>query len=167
MLHAQWKNAFFDRAAVLRAIGPVKKQILSGKGAFIARAAMSSLKSRRDKNIVDKKTGRVTVRSGTPSVPGQPPKVSNLRLPNLKKTVQGTRAILFAYDESTDSVVVGPVLYRSSRSAVPVPRTLEFGGTATTAKHKTIRVQARPYMGPAMIKGIADYDAKQSRPEMI
>ncbi len=57
--------------------------------------------------------------------------------------------ILFAYDSSRQSVVIGPVLLREGSDA---PRLLEQGGEAVRRTKKgtrRLRYRPRPYMGPA------------------
>lgn len=71
------------------------------------------------------------------------------------------RLILFGYDRASDSVVVGPVRLNKPGAA---PSVLEFGGRTTIKQRRTrandrrvvtkrrIRIEARPYMGPALKK---------------
>jgi len=123
------KDLFFDREVVKRAVDRAKRDVLSKAGAFIRQAARTSIRKRK----------------GT-SKPGQPPfsHEGSLR-----------RLILFGYDRPAESVVIGPVGFRSSHA----PQTLEFGGVAEAPrwwrkklKKKRIRIRPRAFMGPALEK---------------
>ena len=106
------KDFFFDRHAVRDEIGRVEAQALSKIGAFIRYTAQR----------------KVLLKSKKVSRPGEPPKVhSSDRVANL-------RNILFAYEPSTHSVIVGPVRLnqvnsQSDGSSVSIPQLLQFGGT--------------------------------------
>jgi hypothetical protein len=63
--------------------------------------------------------------------------------------------ILFGYDRSSDSVVVGPVGFKRSTA----PNLLEFGGSTQVKTRKRgrvvkekARIEMRAYMGPALEK---------------
>jgi phage gpG-like protein len=108
-------------------VDKAKRQTLSRAGAFIRQSARTSIRPRK----------------GT-SRPGRPPfsHEGSLR-----------RLIMFGYDPNTESVVVGPVGFKSSIA----PNVLEFGGVTNAPywwkhkrKSKRIRIKARPYMGPAL-----------------
>ncbi len=70
------------------------------------------------------------------------------------------RLLFFAYDPRGDSVVVGPFGFSRSEA----PNVLEFGGRTTVTRRRTraggrrvvekrrVRIEARPYMGPALRK---------------
>lgn len=66
------------------------------------------------------------------------------------------RLIFFGYDESSESVVIGPLGFRRSDAH----NVLEFGGTTVVEKRRRkskrtrrrIRIVQRPYMGPALEK---------------
>lgn len=127
MIDMRIKSVFFDRPKVIKAVDRAKRQALSKGGAFIRQAARTSIRPRK----------------GT-SKPGNPPfsHEGSLR-----------RLILFGYDERTDSVVVGPVGFRSSTA----PNVLEFGGTTTIVRRRQgrlvrqqVRIAARSYMAPAL-----------------
>lgn len=128
------KALFFDRPKVLRAVGAARRKVLSKAGAFIRQRARTSMRPRKGS-----------------APPGAPPNVHEGSL---------RRLLFFAYDPRADSVVVGPVGFRRSEA----PRTLEFGGRATVARRRLqkdgsrtvrtrrVRIEARPYMGPALRK---------------
>jgi len=71
------------------------------------------------------------------------------------------RLILFGYDRASDSVVVGPAMLNKPGAA---PSVLEFGGKTTIKQRRRragrrhvvtkrrVRIEARPYMGPALRK---------------
>jgi phage gpG-like protein len=124
------KSMFFDRPKVQRAVDRSKRRSLSRAGAFIRQRARTSIRKRKRQ-----------------SRPGQPPSSHTGLL---------RRFILFGYDRRSDSVVVGPVGFRRSRS----PHVLEFGGRTTVESRRrggrrqkrTVRIAARPYMRPALEK---------------
>lgn len=101
---------FFDRAAVLKAIGKANAKALSKAGAFIRRRAITSL--RRRKSI---------------SQPGSPPSVHST------DSVATLKNILFFYDSSTERLVVGPVGLNQRKQSwitmgsITVPQLHEFG----------------------------------------
>jgi hypothetical protein len=97
--------------------------VLSKFGAFVRQRAKTSIRKRK----------------GT-SPPGSPP-YSHVGL--LRKF------ILFAYDPTRNSVVIGPTLIRAGSEA---PRLLEYGGEAvrrTKIKTRRLRYRPRPFMRPA------------------
>ncbi|MCA9304894.1 MAG: hypothetical protein KDA16_00045 [Phycisphaerales bacterium] len=145
MITFKIKNQFFDRAKVKRELEAGKRRALSRAGAFVRTSAKSSIKSRKNKALY--------------SSPGDPPFSKDGRL---------KKFILFGYDKSSDSVVIGPVGFPKSR----VPSLLEFGGRVPIRGKKRIPVSSRgkgkgrryeyaeisgvanyeprPYMGPAL-----------------
>jgi hypothetical protein len=90
---------FFDRQAVLSALGRAKARVLSRAGAFIQRRAKSSIRKRK-----------------RASRPGEPPSSHVGTLRNL---------IYFGFDTTSRSVVVGPTPLGAVGT---VPPTLEYGG---------------------------------------
>ena len=100
------REMFFDREAVIEAVGRASAKTLSKAGAYIQRRAKSSIRKRK----------RV-------SKPGEPPSshVGTLR-----------NRIYFSFDPPTRSVVVGPT---PMGSVGIVPPTLEFGGPAPRRKN--------------------------------
>lgn len=105
-------NAFFDSKRVLRAVSVAERKTLSRAGAFVRRRAQSSI-------------GNKVKRTTTPRPPGSPPR---------NRTGKLKRSIYFAYDFTTRSVWVGPILFPrgQGRGAMlltrTVPESLEFGG---------------------------------------
>ena len=125
------RGAFFDSAAVMRDVAPKRRKFLSRFGAFVRTRARS---------LLNKSGGK----SGKTSAPGQPPRkqVGTLR-----------RNIFFAYERSTDNVVIGPVELQSSASGGDAPEALEKGGILSfvdqSGKTRSAKVQSRPFMQPA------------------
>ena len=127
------KALFFDRPKIQRAVSAARRRALSRAGAFIRQTARTSMRRRRGS-----------------APPGSPPHVHEGSL---------RRLLFFAYDPQADSVVVGPVGFRKSTA----PSVLEFGGRAVLTRRgrrggrrvvesRRVRIEARPYMGPALRK---------------
>lgn len=143
------KQWFFDREKVIRRVERTRRGAMAKMGDYVRDTARNSIKKRK-----------------TSSQPGQPPHSHTGLLKN---------QIWFAYDPAADSVVIGPVAFRRS----DVPQALEFGGTVRVKKRVLIsqtnngktkkgrdrvkrgdariysgplKIKARPYMGPALIK---------------
>lgn len=125
---------FFSAPKVKRAVDRARRKALSKAGAFIRQVARTSMRRGRGS-----------------SLPGTPPRAHEGSL---------RRLLFFAFDPASDSVVVGPVGFRRSEA----PSTLEFGGTITVTRRRArpgggnvvekrrARIEARPYMGPALRK---------------
>lgn len=119
-------DLFFDRQRVITAMDRAEKRALSKAGAFVRKAAQSSLRRR-------KKSSR----------PGQPPS-------RHAATNQSLRFILFNYEPNNHGVVVGPVRFTGSEDT---PNVMEYGGTVVRRSKSGSKVQrypARPFMGPAL-----------------
>ncbi len=124
------KQLFFDTAKVIRAVDKARRAVLSKAGAFIRTTAQRSLRRRKGA-----------------APPGQPPHSHTGLL---------KRFIYFAYDPASDSVVIGPARLNKPGAA---PSVLEHGGQ-TTIQHRRrgkvvrrrVSIQARPFMGPALMK---------------
>ncbi len=112
---------FLDRANVQDAIGKARARALARQGAFVRRRWKSNVLRRRK---------RV-------SSPGSPPSIHS------RDQVATLKNILFYYDASTRTVVVGPVKLNQRNltpsGSISVPALLEFGGTA--------RIQEERYRG--------------------
>lgn len=104
------KELFFDRPAVIAATNRAERQALSKIGAFVRRRARSKLRRRK----------RV-------SSPGESPSVHST------DKVASLKTILFAYQPSSRSVVIGPVGLNQTNNtpsgSQTVPQIMEFGGT--------------------------------------
>jgi hypothetical protein len=106
------KAMFFDRRAVLDALGRANVQRLGRAGAFIQRRAKSSIRKRK-----------------RASNPGEPPSSHVGTLRNL---------LYFGFDTATRSIVIGP----TPLSAIGiVPPTLEFGGHSTRQRNPRRRLR--------------------------
>lgn len=153
------KALFFDRKAVLDSLSKAEKRVLPKFGAFVRRAARSSIKAPRQKRVAElsaaeRKSWRISTaiakrkgrrpprRPPAASRPGEPPRNQTGKLKNL---------LFFSWDSSSRSVVIGPEAFTPNKADV-----LEYGGiTAWTGRPdggKTIRVAPRPFMGPALAK---------------
>jgi len=119
------KNLFFDKPAVVRKVDATTRRVLSKFGAFVRRAARSSIRKRK----------RV-------SAPGQPPSSHTGLL---------KRFIWFGYDPRKESVVIGPArLSQNGRGEAPA--LLEYGGVTPVThrgKRRQGKVRPRPFMNPA------------------
>jgi len=128
MIGMKFKQMFFTSKAVLSATDCATRRVFSRFGAYVRRAAKSSIRKRK----------RI-------SRPGKPPSSHTGLL---------KRFIFFGYDPAKRSVVIGPVkLTHGGRGEAP--SLLEYGGVTTlkrNRKRKRARFRARPYMGPALEK---------------
>jgi hypothetical protein len=142
---------FFDSKAVIDAVDKAERRVLSRFGAFVRKRARSSIRKRK-----------------AVSKPGQPP---TSRTGKLKKS------ILFSYDPTKKSVVIGPHLFESLRGKT-VPELLEYGGSVQGSGKEvwltndpgrdasgrfvsegrrrvvqtgTLHYRERPFMGPAFL----------------
>jgi len=123
------KQLFFDRPRVVAAVDRAKRKALARGGAFIRQSAKTSIRKRKGS-----------------APPDKPPHSHEGSL---------RRLILFGYDRSTDSVVVGPVGFKKSTA----PSVLEFGGKTVITRRvrgrlvrQRVKIAERPYMGPALAK---------------
>ena len=123
----QAKKFFFDSKLVESLTDKATRRALSRVGAYIRTTARRSLRRR-------KKSSR----------PGEPPSTHTAGKRNLK-------FILFAYERSTESVIVGPVRFGTK---VNVANLQEFGGTRRITRSRRGKRQARykprPFMQPAL-----------------
>jgi hypothetical protein len=96
MLAVQFKmkSNFFDRPEIEKALGRARVKSLSKAGSFVRRRARSSLRRRKKS-----------------SAPGSPPSTHAAGGHSLK-------TILFAYDKSSDSVMVGPIEFNQRNETV-------------------------------------------------
>lgn len=121
---ASIKKLFFDRKSVLSAVDEGTRKVLAKFGAFVRQRSRSSLKTKK----------------GT-SAPGAVPYSHTGKLKG---------GILFAYDPSTRSVVIGPTRFGSSNA----PRLLESGGVGKV-EGRPANYPARPFMRPAFVAELA------------
>ncbi len=138
------RENFFDSERVMKALSEGQRRKLSKFGAFVQRRAKTSIRPAAVENRTEirkaKKRGQhVTIRY-RPSRPGEPPRS---RKGELKKL------ILFGYDPIQRDVLIGPTLVAGRASETPAR--MEFGGEFVHKKsRKVIKVEARPFMRPAM-----------------
>ncbi len=169
MATVTWKivDQFFDRAPVQRAVDRAKKRELSRAGSFVRRTARRSIRPAGKRAIKAKKKNRGGSRNDpTISRPGQPPRMHTAGARNLK-------TILFGYEQSRQSVVVGPVKF--PRSGNNVPELMEHGGVGKVRvlrrnqrKRKrgrvrtrlvAVRYRPRPFMNPALRQELPKFPA--------
>lgn len=155
-VQVRMKDAFFDKKAVIDAIGRARATVLSKFGAKVRKRAQASL---------------VYTKDGKPAPPGGPPFARRSRQITRKSRKTG-QAVLskktgqalkrnvsflreftyFAFDGRTASVVIGPERLNSTVD----PRALaalEFGGPSTAidkGRRVPISVRPHPFMGPAL-----------------
>jgi hypothetical protein len=167
MLTFRMKALFFDRKAVLDAVGRASAKALTKIGGTIRKTAQRSMRYRKK-----------------PSPPGAPPSAhkDNPRGPLLREK------LWFAYEPARASVIIGPVGFTRKAGAAAVPQVHEFGGKitrwvrqkkakagrkATPAQtaaflrkvksgqirtkqqpkvRQTVTLPKRPFMGPALMK---------------
>ncbi len=154
------KKMFFDRAAVAGSVDKATASVLSKFGAFVMTAARRSIRPARQTPVSElnaeqlaayKRRSAIAKAKGQPrprrplqsSKPGQPPRS---RLGLLKKF------ILFGYDSSSRSVVVGPARLNGVVGGPQALEALEEGGQTRTPQGQTVSIKARPFMGPAYAK---------------
>lgn len=125
-------SMFFDREAVTKAVSKATRGVLSKAGAYVRTAARSSIRTRK-----------------AISAPGDPPSSHTGTL---------KRSILFGYDRSSESVVIGPTNFRAADGATGGASRLELGGT-TSRGGKVRHYAARPFMLPALEKEASKFPA--------
>ena len=113
-LAAELKQFFFDRPAVLKKLKKKKLNALKKAGALSRRIIRNKPRRRKRK-----------------SRPGEAPSV------HAKSKFATLRNVLFAYDPSTDGVVVGPVKIPTTDTE-PAPATLEYGGRIDRRKKRSL-----------------------------
>jgi hypothetical protein len=125
---------FFDREAVVEAVGRAGAKALGKAGAYIQRRAKSSIRKRK-----------------RASRPGEPPSshVGTLR-----------NRIYFNYDPPTRSVVVGPT---PLGSVGVVPPTLEYGGAIPHRKNPRRHQRTMGGAGEIRIDGPVSRSTKKNR----
>ena len=110
---SDFKRGFFDRREVVDKISLAERKVLSKAGAFVRKAAQQMIRTKPNS-----------------SKPGNPPH---------NHTGLLRKWILFAYDEGSRSVVVGPAKLNKRGTA---PSTLEYGGKVVV-RTKRIRERRR------------------------
>jgi len=115
---------FFDRENVIKHVKDGTKSALSKLGSYVRRTAKGLIRP-------GKKAAK----------PGNPPHSHAGQLKEL---------IYFGYDEQTESMVVGPQLFK--RRNPTVPDLLEHGGTTTDYRGRRATYRGNPFMLPALEK---------------
>lgn len=169
----QFKAGFFDREKVIRAVDKAKRAVYSKVGAFVRTTAKKSIKDPPIvtlKEMSDEERKNFKRRVALAAYYGRPkPKRPRHKVssrpghPPLNQTGLLRQFIFFAYDSSSDSVVIGPARLNTASGA---PETLEYGGSTTVAvreKGRTgkrrVRIAARPFMRPAFEQEMAKLSA--------
>ena len=115
------KKHFFDRKKVKRRVDVRTRKVLSKFGSFVRRSAQHSIRP-----------------SSKTSPPGRPPYSHSGKL---------RKNIYFMFDPKRRSVVIGPIIYPGKTGrALPA---LERGGKTDSPSGGTVKIKARPFMGPA------------------
>jgi hypothetical protein len=138
---ARVTKTFFDRQAVIDAVGRANARVLAKAGAFIRRSAKRSIRYAK-----------------SPSKPGNPPHAHESRKGGKDSPLR--ELIFFAYDDRTTSLVVGPTPFRG---AAIVPRVLELGGTAPGHKNPLRRIRKVGDGGEIRIEGPTSRTTKKNR----
>lgn len=124
---------FFDSEKVLKALSRKEIRVLSAIGAHARKDARRSLRPRKKA-----------------SSPGSPPSI------HTKNKFFSLKNIQFEADLKSKSVIVGPILLRTSnvKSTKTLPELMEFGGRAMVEVDRDKMVPAnypaRPTMGPTL-----------------
>ncbi|HBJ34225.1 MAG TPA: hypothetical protein DDZ51_05555 [Planctomycetaceae bacterium] len=136
----------FERVKLHEAIEKSLKTGLMRAGALVRLAARGSIKPAPKRQKARNLKGRHKSRPRQiVSRPGQPPRMHTSGNRNLK-------LILFAWDDRSKSVVVGPMLFKTT-SGVKVTEVLEHGGRTVIRdkrRKRSVRIAARPFMRPAL-----------------
>lgn len=147
---------FFKPDELIKATNRAEYKALRHQGGYVMKAARASIVK--------------PTRRNARSLPGKPP---------FSQTGRLKRSILFAYEKSSNSVLVGAFSFGSKGDAIP--GALEYGGQIQiaetvfvweknsrnkvvrkrkkTGRKKTVTVKARPYMGPALERSKSALDS--------
>lgn len=144
---AQVREGFLDRDLVARQMDKVQRGFFARFGGFTSTTIRRSIRSRRGPN-------------GKPSAAGKAP---------VNRSGLLKRNTFFSIDPVTQNLVVGPAALPGKRPETL--RVLEEGGTVRrkvgrrprrgepdTRTEQSVRVEARPYVGPAFEKAQARID---------
>jgi len=124
------KDAFFDRLAVIKRMDAARLKSLSKCGAFVQRSGQSKLRRRK-----------------RASRPGESPSVHTEK--GSEGPASGLKWILFFYDQSSDSMVVGPVKLNQVEESwidvknTTVPAILEHGDRVTVHEWRFVNLAAK------------------------
>lgn len=152
MLSLKVTESFFDRPQVAAKIDRATRESLRKAGSFTRTTARRSIKPAGKRARRARRAARGQ-RQPDPTIsrPGQPPRLHT-------RSGQNLRLILFGFDPTRSSVIVGPVLFKTEHGT-RITSALEHGGPSFTRvgsrrNRRTVRttVRARPFMGPALKK---------------
>jgi hypothetical protein len=138
---ARITKVFLDRERVIARIGRAAAATLSKAGAFIRRSAKGKIRYAK-----------------SPSKPGSPPHAHESRKGGRDSPLR--ELIYFAYDERSNSVVVGPTPFHGTAI---VPRTLELGGTTVAHRNPLRRIRRVGDGGEIRLDGPAGRTTKKNR----
>lgn len=137
---SQFKNAFFDREAVLNAIDKKTKKVLSDFGSYTRGVARRSIRRRKKYTTV--------------SPPGKPPYGHGQ---NLLKT-----NIFHGYDKDAKSVVIGPArLYGKNKGHAP--SAMEYGSRFGRKVNPRRRVRKINDSGIIQVRGVRKHKRRRRK----
>lgn len=127
-------TGFFDREAVIRRLERKELMVLSRTGGYARKTARNMMKA-----------GGFGAKAKY-SKPGEPPRYHTRKLKDM---------IFYALERNKDSVVIGPVSFKSQAAlamgAKSGAQILEEGGLIYLPRQRqTGKIEARPYMAPTM-----------------
>lgn len=157
-------DQFFDRAAVIKAVNKAKRKNLGRAGGFVRKTARRSMRPAGKRRRNRRRQGKY--RKGqdpTISRPGRPPRL------HTTKTKRNLKLILFAWEPSSETVIVGPVRFHyrgnnvpelmeyGGRGKVPVVEKNRGGGLTRTRRTVSASYRPRPFMAPALKKAAPSF----------
>lgn len=153
---ARLKSSDFNPSVIIKRMDRQVARAYRRLGSFIRRTSRSSIRKARQKKLAEmtaeelehyemlkaigKRKGFRAKKPLAHSKPGEPPRSISGKVKNL---------IRFDYDERSRSLVVGPMIGGKRTGA---PEALEFSGMTTGSDGGRVRVEARPFMRPALHK---------------
>lgn len=124
------RRGFFDQSKVVRAVSLAKRKAFGKAGAYVRQ---------RDRSSIRRKKGSAP--------PGQPP---HAHAPGNS----GIKLIFFAWDQRSESVVVGAVKFDGAKGPKDGARLTELGGEAQArdgkGRPRRVRYRPHPHTGPAL-----------------
>ena len=152
---------FLDSPHVMAQVGKAERRVLNRQGGMVRTYARNSMPRKRYKKPHEMSPAEVEQFEGAVARakalgkprPKRPVASSEPGEPPMRQTGALRKGIFYSFDPRTRSVVVGPE--RESRKDPKSPATLEFGGTSSIGG-RLVRIEARPYMGPAMESATQD-----------
>lgn len=131
------KDWFFDRQKVVDALKKAKRKSLREAGGFVRTTARRSMK-----RVSPAKRAKLAERGQRTQSPAGSPPNCHVQGPSLK-------TILFAFEPSTESVIVGPVQFNTQNSTIAkvqstTPGLHERGESATIREFRVIPAGENP-----------------------